>query len=69
MDYIKIRLLNNRVNSTTLIIVIGGENERQYRTDGINIDINLPDVLCSVINKTITNVRMWLSLMVILRVF
>lgn len=69
MDYIKIRLLNNRVNSTTLIIVIGGENERQSRTDGINIDINLPDVLCSVINKTITNVRMWLSLMVILRVF
>lgn len=69
MDYIKIRLLNNRVNSTTLIIVIGGENERQSRTDGINIDINLPDVLCSAINKTITNVRMWLSLMVILRVF
>lgn len=44
-------------NSTTPSAAIGGEDERQPRTDGINTGLDLPDALPPVINKTIANAR------------
>lgn len=68
-DYIKTRLLNNRVEQYNTKRSYWGEDERQPRTDGINTGLDLPDALPPVINKTIANARMLLNLMVILQVF
>ncbi len=56
-DYIKTRLLNNRVEQYNTKHSYWGENERQPRTDGINTGLDLPDALPPVINKTIANAR------------
>ena len=56
-DYIKTRLLNNRVEQYNTKRSYWGENERQPRTDGINTGLDLPDALPPVINKTIANAR------------
>ncbi|MCI6994285.1 MAG: hypothetical protein MR875_05475 [Methanobrevibacter sp.] len=56
-DYIKTRLLNNRVEQYNTKRSYWGENERQPRTDGINTGLDLPDALLPVINKTIANAR------------
>ena len=44
-DYIKTRLLNNRVEQYNTKHSYWGENERQPRTDGINTGLDLPDAL------------------------
>ena len=54
-DYIKTRLLNNRVEQYNTKRSYWGEDERQPRTDGINIGFDLVDVLPPVVNKTIAN--------------
>ena len=54
-DYIKTRLLNNRVEQYNTKRSYWGEDERQPRTDGINTGLDLPDALPPVINKTIAN--------------
>ena len=56
-DYIKTRLLNNRVEQYNTKRSYWGENERQPRTDGINTGLDLHDALPPVINKTIANAR------------
>ena len=56
-DYIKTRLLNNRVEQYNTKRSYWGEDERQPRTDGINTGLDLPDALPPVINKTIANAR------------
>ena len=56
-DYIKTRLLNNRVEQYNTKRSYWGENERQPRTDGINTGLDLVDALPPVINKTIANAR------------
>lgn len=56
-DYIKTRLLNNRVEQYNTKRSYWGEDERQPRTDGINTGLDLPDALPPVINKTIDNAR------------
>ena len=56
-DYIKIRLLNNRVEQYNTKRSYWGENERQPKTDNINTGLDLPDALPPVINKTIANAR------------
>ena len=52
-DYIKTRLLNNRVEQYNTKRSYWGEDERQPRTDGINTGINLVDALPLVINRII----------------
>ena len=52
-DYIKIRLLNNRVEQYNTKRSYWGVDERQPRTDGINTGLDLIDALPPVINKTI----------------
>ena len=42
-DYIKTRLLNNRVEQYNTKRSYWGEDERQPRTDGINTGLDLPD--------------------------
>ena len=54
-DYIKTRLLNNRVEQYNTKRSYWGEDERQPRTGGINTGLDLPDALPPVINKTIAN--------------
>ena len=54
-DYIKTRLLNNRVEQYNTKRSYWGEDERQPRTDGINTGLDLVDALPPVINKTIAN--------------
>ena len=56
-DYIKTRLLNNRVEQYNTKRSYWGEDERQPRTDGINTGLDLVDTLPPVINKTIANAR------------
>ena len=56
-DYIKTRLLNNRVEQYNTKRSYWGEDERQPRTDGINTGLDLIDALPPVINKTIANAR------------
>ena len=56
-DYIKTRLLNNRVEQYNTKCSYWGEDERQPRTDGINTGLDLIDALPPVINKTISNTR------------
>ena len=56
-DYIKTRLLNNRVEQYNTKRSYWGEDERQPRTDGINTGLDLVDALPPVINKTIANAR------------
>ena len=56
-DYIKTRLLNNRVEQYNTNRSYWGEDERQPRIDGINTGLDLPDALPPVINKTIANAR------------
>ncbi len=56
-DFIKTKLLNNRVEQYNTKRSYWGENERQPRTDGINTGLDLPDALPPVINKTIANAR------------
>ena len=56
-DYIKARLLNNRVEQYNTKRSYWGEDERQPRTDGINTGLDLIDALPPVINKTIANAR------------
>ena len=56
-DFIKTRLLNNRVEQYNTKRSYWGENERQPRTDGINTGLDLQDALPPVINKTIANAR------------
>ena len=56
-DYIKTRLLNNRVEQYNTKHSYWGKDERQPRTDGINTSLDLPDALPLVINKTIANAR------------
>lgn len=56
-DYIKTRLLNNRVEPYNTRRSYWGEDERQPKTDGINTGLDLPDALPPVINKTIDNAR------------
>lgn len=56
-DYIKARLLNNRVEQYNTKRSYWGEDERQPRTDGINTGLDLVDALPPVINKTIANAR------------
>ena len=53
-DYIKTKLLNNRVEQYNTKSSYWGEDERQPRTDGIKTGIDLSDALPSIINKTIT---------------
>ena len=50
-DYIKTRLLNNRVEQYNTKRSYWGEDERQPRTDGINIGFDLVDVLPPVVIK------------------
>ena len=52
-DYIKTRLLNNRVEQYNTQRSYWGEDDRQPRTDGINTGINLVDALPLVINRII----------------
>lgn len=56
-DYIKTRLLNNRVEQYNTRCSYWGEDERQPRTDGINTGLDLVDALPPVVNKTIANAR------------
>lgn len=56
-DYIKTRLLNNRVEQYNTRRSYWGEDERQPRTDGINTGLDLVDALPPVVNKTIANAR------------
>ncbi|WP_295588937.1 hypothetical protein [uncultured Methanobrevibacter sp.] len=56
-DYIRTRLLNNRVEQYNTKRSYWGESERQPRVDGINTGLDLPDALPPVINKTIANAR------------
>ena len=57
-DYIKTRLLNNRVEQYNTRRSYWGEDERQPRTDGINAGLDLVDALPpAVVNKTIANAR------------
>ena len=56
-DFIKTRLLNNRVEQYNTKRSYWGETERQPQTDGINTGLDLPDVLPPVVNKTISNAR------------
>ena len=56
-DFIKTRLLNNRVEQYNTKRSYWGEDERQPRTDGINTGLDLVDALPPVINKTIANAR------------
>ena len=51
-DYIKTKLLNNRVEQYNTKRSYWGEDERQPRTDGIKTGIDLSDALPSIINKT-----------------
>ena len=44
-DYIKTRLLNNRVEQYNTKRSYWGESERQPRTDGINTGLDLVDAL------------------------
>ena len=44
-DYIKTRLLNNRVEQYNTNRSYWGEDERQPRIDGINTGLDLPDAL------------------------
>ncbi len=52
-DYIKTRLLNNRVEQYNTNRSYWGEYERQPKTSGINTGIDLVDVLPHVINRII----------------
>ena len=56
-NYIKTRLLNNRVEQYNTKRSYWGEDERQPGTDGINTGLDLMDALPPVINKTIANAR------------
>ncbi|WP_295727193.1 hypothetical protein [uncultured Methanobrevibacter sp.] len=56
-DYIKTRLINNRVEQYNTKRSYWGEYERQPKTDGINTGLDLIDAVPSVINKTIANAR------------
>ncbi|MBQ2831154.1 hypothetical protein [Methanobrevibacter sp.] len=56
-DYIKTRLLNNRVEQYNTKRNYWEEDERQPRTDGTNTGLDLPDALPPVINKTIANAK------------
>ena len=56
-NYIKARLLNNRVEQYNTKRSYWGEVDRQPRTDGINTGLDLIDALPPVINKTIANAR------------
>ena len=56
-DFIRTRLLNNRVEQYNTKRSYWGEDERQPRTDGINTGLDLIDALPPVINKTIANAR------------
>ena len=49
-NYIKTKLLNNRVEQYNTNRSYWGEDERQPRTDGINTGLDLPDALPPVIN-------------------
>ena len=44
-DFIKTRLLNNRVEQYNTKRSYWGDNERQPRTDGINTGLDLQDAL------------------------
>ena len=50
-DYIKTRLLNNRVEQYNTKRSYWGEDERQPRTDGINTGLDLPDALPQKLKK------------------
>lgn len=50
-DYIKTRLLNNRVEQYNTKHSYWGEDERQPRTDGINTGLDLPDALPQKLKK------------------
>lgn len=56
-DFIKARLLNNRVEQYNTKRSYWGEDERQPRVDNINTGLDLVDALPPVINKTIANAR------------
>ena len=56
-DFIKARLLNNRVEQYNTKRSYWGEDERQLRVDNINTGLDLVDALPPVINKTIANAR------------
>lgn len=56
-EYIKTRLVHNRVEQFNTKRSYWGESERQPRTDNINTGLDLVDVLPPVINKTISNAR------------
>lgn len=56
-DFIKARLLNNRIEQYNTKRSYWGGDERQPRTDGINTGLDIADVLPPAINKTIVNAR------------
>ena len=56
-DFIKTRLLHNRVEQYNTKRSYWGEDERQPNVDSINTGLDLVDALPPVINKTIANAR------------